>query len=111
MGKFVITEEEKRRILNMHQSKHTKNVLKEDVSVSVGSTLSNGKTIISIGKKMKAGNPPSTAVFIETEKGSGGTFVCRAHEEKKYYLQPYSTNLKLTQDESQALYDTYCKAV
>ena len=47
MGKFVITEEEKRRILNMHQPKNTKNVLKEGVSVSKGSTLSNGKTIIS----------------------------------------------------------------
>jgi len=110
MGKFVITEEEKRRILNMHQSKHTKNVLKEGVGVSKGSTLSNGKTIISIGKPTKAGNPPSTAVFIQTdEDGTGGNFVCSAHEGKKYKLT--SSDITLTPDESQALYDTYCKAV
>lgn len=111
MGKFVISEEEKKRILNMHQSQYSKNVLKENVNVSKGSMLNNGKTILSIGKPMMAGNPPSTAVFIETEKGSGGNFVCKAHEVKKYYLQPNSTNLPLTPEESQALYDTYCKAV
>jgi hypothetical protein len=110
MGKFVITEEEKRRILNMHQSKYTKNVLKEDVSVGEGSILDNGKKIISIGKPTKAGNPPSTAVFIQTdEDGTGGNFVCRAHEGKNYKLT--SSNITLTPEESQALYDTYCKAV
>lgn len=110
MGKFVITEEEKKHILNMHQSTKMKPFLFE-TEVKQGTVLSNGSKVISIGNPMKAGNPESTAVFIQTnEDGSGGNFICRSHEEKKYYLHPSTTNIKLTPEESLALYNTHCAA-
>jgi len=107
MGKFVISEEEKRRILNMHQSKYTKNLLKENVTVSKGTQLDNGKTVLSVGKPTQAGNPPTTSVFIQTETdGTGENFVCALHEQGKYKLTPGGS--VLTQDESQSLYDQFC---
>jgi hypothetical protein len=109
MEKFVISEEEKRRILNMHQSKYTKNLLKENVTVSKGTQLDSGKTVLSIGKPTQAGNPPTISVFIQTEAdGKGENFVCALHDRGTYKLTPGGS--VLTKEESQSLYDQFCKS-
>lgn len=69
--------------------------------VNVGSTLSNGMKIENI-KKQNDG-----VVFIQTETTGGGqNFSCKSHEAGKYTLRPKGS---LTKEESQALYDKYCK--
>lgn len=113
MGKFVITEEEKKHILNMHQSTKMKPFLFE-MEIKKGTTLSNGKTILS-WKPMKAGTPPSTVVFLQTSSdGTGQNFACARHlkGEGHYYLDPIGPKKEnvITKDESQALYDTFCAA-
>lgn len=112
MGKFVITEEEKKRILNMHQSTKMKPFLFE-MEIKKGTTLSNGKTIMSWKTMKSAGNPPSTVVFLQTsEDGTGQNFACKRHEkgEGHYYLDPIGPNKEntITKDESQALYNMFC---
>jgi hypothetical protein len=119
MGKFVITEEEKKRILNMHQSTKMKPFLFE-MEIKKGTTLSNGKTILN-WKSMKSGNPLSTVVFLQTsEDGTGQNFACGRHEREikkekegkpaNYYLDPIGPNKEnmITKEESQALYNMFC---
>jgi hypothetical protein len=109
MGKFVITEEEKKRILNMHQSTKMNPFLFES-EVKQGTVLNSGKKVINIGKPTKAGNPETTVVFIQTdEDGTGGNFVCARHEKGVYALHP-GTAQTLTKDESQSLYNAHCAA-
>lgn len=103
MGKFVISEEEKRRILNMHQSKYTKNLLKE--TVGAGSTLGNGMTIKSFDTRSLK---DYRIVFVQTsDDGSGQNYSCAKHEKGQYTLSPKGT---LTQEESQSIYDQFCKS-
>jgi hypothetical protein len=68
--------------------------------VSAGSTLSNGMKIVNF-KKSTGG------AFVQTDDTGGGQqFSCRSHEMGKYTLRPKGS---LTKEESQALYDKFCK--
>jgi hypothetical protein len=46
-------------------------------------------------------------VFVQTETTGGGqNFSCKSHESGKFTLRPKGT---ITKEESQALYDKFCK--
>ena len=116
-----ITEQEKNRILEMHRRSTSKHYLTEQptpettptptgqavgggMKVDVGTTLGNGMNI----KKFDT-RPLDTnrIVFVQTEdNGMGENFACGLHEKGKYRLSPKG---ELTQAESQALYDKFCK--
>jgi len=72
-------------------------------SGQVGSTMSNGKRIF----KFTPSEQDSEAIFVQTEdSGAGQMFYCGRHEQGKYALHP---STKITQEESQAIYDQFCK--
>ena len=117
-----ITEQEKNRILEMHRRSTSKHYLTEQptpettptptgqavgggMKVDVGTTLGNGMNI----KKFDTRSLDTyRQVFLQIEdNGMGEMFACGRHEQGKYYLSPKGV---LTQAESQALYDKFCKS-
>jgi hypothetical protein len=71
--------------------------------VDVGTTLSNGMEVI----KLMASKTNPDMVFVQTETSGGGqNFSCKSHESGKFTLRPKGT---ITKEESQALYDKFCK--
>lgn len=112
-----ITQEEKNRILEMHKRAISKNYLTEQLTgdttgqavgggkkVDVGTTLDNGFNIKNFDTRAL---DTQSIVFVQTEdNGMGQNFSCQKHEAGKYSLSPKGV---LTQAESQALYDKFCK--
>lgn len=116
-----ITKQEKNRILEMHRRPTNKHYLKEQstpeptptptgqpvgggMTVDVGATLSNG---LNIKKFDTSVLKDQRILFIQTDdNGLGVNYSCVRHESGRYILSNKST---LTQAESQALYDKFCK--
>ena len=116
-----ITQEEKNSILEMHRRATSKHYLTEQptpettptptgqtvgggMKVDVGTTLSNGMNIKKFDTRLLK---DQRMIFVQTEdNGMGENFFCARHEAGKYGLTPKGT---LTQAESQAIYDKFCK--
>ena len=78
-------------------------------NVSAGATLSNGLKILGNPKIRKS--EYGTVVMLPTHSdGTYNEFACKRHENGKYILFPTGNGkYTLTKEESQALYDKYCK--
>jgi hypothetical protein len=75
--------------------------------VSAGSTLSNG---IKIASEPKIDTRRPRVVQIPKEDGTMNEFYCAWHEKGKYLLFPDSNGkYTLTKEESQAMYNKFCK--
>ena len=74
---------------------------------SAGSTLSNG---IKIASEPKLDTKRTGVVMIPKEDGSYNEFRCEWHKKNQFLLYPTSNGKNtLTQEESQELYDKFCK--
>lgn len=78
------------------------------LNITKGFKFQNGLEVK--GATKVNGEGERKVVWIQTEDGGAGqNFSCGRHEQGKYYLTPAPEKHKLTQGESQALYDKYCK--
>jgi hypothetical protein len=80
--------------------------------IGTGTKFENGLTITDESKiKTYTGGNNSKVVWLPTdERGTGNEFNCTRHEMGKYILFPTGNGkYTLTKEESQALYNKYCK--
>lgn len=78
------------------------------LTISNGTTLSNGLKIT--GEPEIRKTDQGNIVMIPRGDGSYNEFACGRHEKGKYILFPTGNGkYTLTQEESQAFYDKYCK--
>lgn len=83
------------------------------MKIDTGTKFQNGLTILDSSKiKVRKGSTVSdTIVWLPTnEDGGGNEFVCGRHERGTYILWPTGNGkYTLTKEESQALYNKFCK--
>jgi len=79
------------------------------MKIDVGTVFENGLKILQT-PKVRQQNDDTVVWMMTDEKGTGNEFSCKRHENGKYFLFPTGNGkYKLTQGESQALYNKYCK--
>ena len=107
-GKNTLTKEESEAIYNQYCKKEGEPA-GGGLKITNGYTFDNGLTInddFEIEFQERQGG----IVFLPTQGNAGNEFSCKRHEMGKYILFPTGNGkYTLTKQESQALYDQYCR--